>query len=154
METISISPRKNWVFTNGAIVHSGVTVQGVRGPTAEHVYQALKYSHDPEHQQKILTASSPIVAKRLGSRRGGKPLTRSKINKWKKSRIGVMRQCIYAKFEDVSMRKALRQTKSKILIHDAFWDSFWSNGMNNEGQNMLGKILMEVRQEIDIFADE
>ena len=33
--------------------------------TAEALYQALKYPHNPEIQKKIIFANSPIVAKRI-----------------------------------------------------------------------------------------
>ena len=59
-----------------------------------------------------------------------------------------MRDCLRLKFEIPELREALLNTDNAKLIEGNWWgDKFWGI-CNGVGENNLGKLLMEVRDEI------
>ena len=59
-----------------------------------------------------------------------------------------MYKVLKVKFSDPELREKLLGTKNAILIEDSKTDSFWAIGKSGKGKNMLGKLLMKVREEI------
>lgn len=45
------------------------------------------------------------------------------------------------------VRRKLLETGDRHLVEDSWRDDFWGWGLNQDGQNMLGKLWMQVRQE-------
>jgi len=116
----------------------------------EYKFQAEKYKHDIEHYNAILNAKTPSNAKYLGGKRGGKPLTKEQIENWNDKRIEVMKKCIEDKFAQGSeYAKLLQSTGDNYIVEKAPWDSFWGGGRNGKGKNILGKIIMERRNELN-----
>ena len=68
---------------------------------------------------------------------------------WNNVRVDVMRDIIRAKFrENPELAKQLLATGNANLVEGNTWgDTFWGE-VNGLGQNQLGKILMEVREEL------
>ena len=80
---------------------------------------------------------------------------------WEDIKDHVMRRCVFEKFsQNPNLLEILIETQDKILIEHTSRDSYWADGgstwiphylMNkdtkelNQGQNMLGRILMETR---------
>ena len=115
--------------------------------TAEHAYQAAKAGDRPDHD-RIAAAGTAGMAKRLGSQVLCKPDFHEK-------KIGVMGAIVYSKFaQHKDIRQVLLSTGNALLIEGNWWnDRFWGMCKNRqtgewEGENILGKILMMVR---DIF---
>lgn len=131
----------NWFLSNfyrHRIVYDGETY-----PTAEHAFQAAK-THDPEWKRNIREAGDPGTAKHYGSR---VPLRED----WEEVKIDIMRDILRAKFAPASLlRPRLRTTGDAMLIEGNHWgDEFWGIDYNTrKGKNWLGKLLMEVREEI------
>ena len=46
------------------------------------------------------------------------------------------------------MRRKLLATGDRTLIENSWRDDFWGWGPNRDGQNMLGRLWMEVRAEL------
>jgi ribA/ribD-fused uncharacterized protein len=46
------------------------------------------------------------------------------------------------------VRRKLIQTKGRELVENSWRDDFWGWGPNRDGLNMLGKLWMEVRDEL------
>lgn len=113
---------------------------GITYPTVEHYFQAMKTVYLPE-RQKIAAAPTPGKAKRMGRR----VFLRSD---WNAIKVEVMRQGLKQKFSDANLRKKLLATGDSELIEGNWWhDTFW--GMcNGVGENHLGKLLMEIREEL------
>ena len=108
--------------------------------TNEHYYQACK-SKDVEIFHWILSAPNPYLAMCAGrSLRKDKEL----INGWEKDKIKVMLKGLRAKFENLELRKRLLDTGDAILHEDSPTDMFWGK----YGKDMLGKLLMQVREEL------
>lgn len=46
------------------------------------------------------------------------------------------------------VKRKLMATGDRILVEDSWRDDVWGWGENKEGQNLLGKLWMEIRQEL------
>lgn len=115
-------------------------------PTAEHAYQAAMFT-DPEIRKKIRECGSVVDAKLLASVH---PIR----NAWELIRFKVMKRIIKAKFAThYKLAVMLSWTEGRELVYgDDPGDKLWGAVQNQytkewEGDNRLGKILMEVRDE-------
>jgi predicted NAD-dependent protein-ADP-ribosyltransferase YbiA (DUF1768 family) len=45
------------------------------------------------------------------------------------------------------VRRKLLETGARILVEDSWRDDFWGWGPNKDGQNVLGRLWMEIRSE-------
>lgn len=59
----------------------------------------------------------------------------------------VMFNALYEKFKSPLLNKLLLSTGNKVLIEHTNRDSYWGDGGDGSGKNMLGKLLMSIRQE-------
>jgi ribA/ribD-fused uncharacterized protein len=129
-------------------------LDGQRWPSVEHYYMAMKSERD-DYRQQILGAHSPGKAKRLGDSRA-EPHKQSLFRKghalradWDSIKVDVMRRAVYAKFsQNPGLKQALLATGNAELIEDSPRDMFWGSGADGSGQNWLGRILMEVRGQL------
>ena len=65
---------------------------------------------------------------------------------WSKIKVERMRQVLKAKFsQNLELMKQLLETKGFSLVEDSKTDSFWGVGKKGNGKNMLGQLLMELR---------
>ena len=68
---------------------------------------------------------------------------------WESVKNDIMHDAIRAKFtQNSDLKRKLLQTGNAELIEASPKDAYWGTGPNGDGLNMLGKILMTVRQEI------
>ncbi len=119
----------------------GVEMDGLWWPTTEHYFQAQKFP-GTEHVEAIRQAKSPKIAAGMGRSRQ-RPLRPD----WEEVKVDIMRQAVLKKFEThPEIRAILLATGSEEIVENAPGDYFWGCGKNGSGQNMLGKILMEVRE--------
>lgn len=111
--------------------------------TAEHFFQAQKF-HDLQVQKQILLTRS--VTDMLWIANNPKLRVR---RDWDLLKLDFMRTAVRAKFTQIpSLKKLLLNTADAVLIdHDAD-DDYWSDGGDGNGRNMLGVVLMEVRDEL------
>ena len=116
--------------------------------TSEHYFQAQKFV-DEAYREKIREAKSPLIAAWLGRSRTV-PLRPD----WEDIKTDVMRRAVRAKLEaHEELIRTLLSTSNQEIIEDAKGDSFWGCGVNGKGKNWLGKILMEIRDELRQHAD-
>jgi len=115
-------------------------------PTVEHAFQAAKAKF-PTERWLIRIAKSPTIAKKKGRRL----LLRKD---WEQVKVSIMTELVWLKFEyNPTLRDKLLDTDSAELIegnywHDNFWgDCFCKKCSNQKGKNMLGFILMEIRED-------
>jgi ribA/ribD-fused uncharacterized protein len=60
-----------------------------------------------------------------------------------------MREAVLAKFRShPDIRETLLSTGDEEIIENAPGDYYWGVGANGSGKNMLGRILMDVRDEL------
>lgn len=113
---------------------------GRHAPTVEHGFQAAKALNAID-AERTLRAPSPGAAKRQGRD------IRCRSD-WLAVRIRVMELLLRTKFSDPELRERLRATAPAALVEGNTWgDAFWGV-CNGRGENLLGKLLMKVRDEL------
>lgn len=140
---------------------------GMKFPTAEHLYQSRK-SRNLEEQKKFSEAPFPGVAKRMGSKYGYKGFKiQCPAMDWDQLRLGVMEEVLALKFRPgSSLAKMLLGTGQQLLYEVNWWgDSFWGmvatmeesldllegenpGQLERRGMNHLGRLLMEQRHRL------
>ena len=119
--------------------------------TSEAVYHFEKFNFPPpglgaalKIQRDILYSASAHDAFKLAER--NKALRRPD---WDAVKVDVMRNILRAKAaQHEYVRRKLLATGDRELIEDSWRDDFWGWGPNRDGQNMLGKLWMEIRAEL------
>jgi hypothetical protein len=118
-------------------------------PTSEHYFQAQKFD-DAAHREAIRNAKSPMVAARMGRDRK-KPLRQD----WESVKMSVMTDAVRAKFtQHGELRAILLATGDAMIIEHTKNDSYWGDGGDGSGRNMLGQILMQIREELRPNSEE
>ena len=127
--------------------YSPITINHKSWPTAEHVFQAAK-TLDKDKQDEIRLALTPKHAKKLGR-------SVTLRSDWEKVKKNVMYKIVRLKFlQNAKIRQQLLLTGSEKLVEgNIFHDNFWGNCkcircVDVKGENVLGKILMRVREEL------
>lgn len=111
--------------------------------TSEHYFQAQKFA-GTEFEEKVRLASTPMKAAKLGRNRQF-PFRKD----WETVKDDVIREALRAKFtQHRDLRKILLETDDAVLVEHTANDSYWGNGGDGSGKNMLGILLMEVREEL------
>jgi len=109
-------------------------------PTSEHYYQAQKFT-DPAYQERIRKAITP----KLAATYGRNPDVQLRED-WEQVKNDVMLKVLLAKFtQHETLRLLLISTGDSILCEHTTNDNYWGDGGNGSGANMLGKLLMQVR---------
>lgn len=125
-----------------------VFYQGHAYQSVEHAYQAQK-SLDPGVQKMIRDCPTPAVAKKMA---------RSVVLRpdWEQVKDNIMLALLREKFVQEPERALLLSTGNEALVEGNWWhDNYWGDCIclfrdecKTPGKNMLGKLLMQVRDEI------
>jgi len=111
--------------------------------TVEHYFQAKKFA-GTSLEIEIANAETPTKAKQLA-----KQASRLKRPDWEGVRISIMYQALKAKFsQHHDLRKLLLSTGNVTLIEDSEEDDFWGQNRRGQGDNVMGRLLMRVREEL------
>ena len=63
--------------------------------------------------------------------------------------MDIMRVALYAKYtQHQRLRDLLLGTGDREIVEHTSNDSFWGDGGDGRGQNVLGKLLMELRDQL------
>jgi len=119
-----------------------VIVEGVKYPSSEHAFQAMKFiTTDEKIAERIRLCEKPSDAKQLAAE--FKKVVRKD---WRDVSLLVMEKVVTAKFsQNPDLLDKLLDTGGVELIEDNWWgDTFWGV-CKGVGENNLGKILMKVR---------
>jgi ribA/ribD-fused uncharacterized protein len=124
-------------------------VNGVNILSSEALYQACRFPHLPDIQEKIIKEKSPMSAKMVG-----KPYRNNSREDWDDTRIKIMRWCLKVKLAQnfFEFGKLLESTFDKPIVEDSSKDDFWGAIRDKQdenilkGTNALGRLLMELRQ--------
>jgi len=122
-------------------------VDGVWYPTNEHFYQSMKAKY-PATQEWIRLAPSAFLAMKAGRMlRPGK----DGVMGWDDVKVGIMMVGLRAKFlHNVELRDKLLGTGASPIHEDSPTDMIWGK----KGQDLLGRCLMQVREEIRNKTEE
>lgn len=130
---------------------------GTTFKSSEHYFmyhKAIKFK-DFITAEKILRASTPRQAKVLGKSAEGY------VDRvWKLHREEIMERALTLKFtQNEQLKERLCATKGKVLVEASPYDKVWGVGLSADnpriydpkqwrGQNLLGKVLMKVRDKL------
>ncbi len=120
-----------------------VVIDGVEWRTSEHYFQAMKFL-DRKLQAKAMDIVSPMKVALFGRDR-----TLPLRPDWDEVKDDVMRKVVFQKvIQNKEMFDTLLATKDAELIEHTKNDAYWADGGDGSGRNMLGIILMEVRDKL------
>lgn len=125
---------------------SPIKYKDLKFKTVEHAYQSSK-TRDANWKSRIIEASTPGKAKRLGRDCPAR-------EDWEEVKVKCMKYFVRKKFkQNPELLDKLKSIKGPIVEHNYWHDNFWGHClcMNCSGKqigNQLGKILMEIRDEI------
>lgn len=118
--------------------------KGLRFDTSEAAYHWEKFPTNPVIQNWILHAPSAHEAFKIAQR-----YKSQQRGDWYSVRVNIMKLILHAKVEQHEyVYKKLLETGDRELIEDSWRDDFWGWGYYRNGKNILGKLWMEVREEI------
>ena len=138
-----------WIFSNFRTFDKPLTYREITYPTVEHFYQAMK-SKDPDYRRKVSELSTATEAKKAGRSVELRP-------DWESIKVKVMEYALRHKFsEGTSHFTALHQTSGYIVESNYWHDNEWGDCTCNKckvkgGKNLLGKLLMQIRDEKFLF---
>ena len=120
-----------------------IEFRGYIYPSVEHAYQSAK-SDDTEWKRKC--QDREIKPGKIKS--SAKHITA--VDGWNQLRLKVMKECIRKKFQQEPYKQMLLDTGDKYIQEGNHWfDAFWGVRVDNDkGQNHLGKIIMDIRDEL------
>lgn len=131
-------------------------INGVRILTTEALYQACRFPHMPEVQREIIGQHSPMTAKMKS-----KPHRKDSRPDWDDVRYKVMRWCLRVKLAQnyEEFGRLLLATRDRPIVEQSRKDDYWGAKLADEagdtliGQNVLGRLLMELREKLKYDAD-
>lgn len=128
-------------LSNFAIVE--VEYKGKLYSSVEHAFQSAKCK-DPEwklkcQDDKITPGKIKSLAKLVKA-----------VDGWQQLKLGVMKELVKKKFEQEPFKQQLIDTGHIHIQEGNHWyDSFWGVRTDNgKGQNHLGRIIMDIRDEL------
>lgn len=137
--------RPHGVFSN--LYRRSIVFEDVTYATAEHAYQAGK-ARKPEVRDWILAAPSPALLAMAAHGLYQWDI----VSNWSRIKFDRMRGILHAKFtQHEDLKQILLETGNARLVESATVDTavnrLWGE-VNGVGKNMLGMLLMEVREEL------
>ena len=122
-------------------------------PTSEHAYHWHKFGSAPSgYMASVMISVAEKVATAPSAHESFKVAEANKSLRrvdWDDVKVNIMREIIRAKVgQHEYVRRKLLATGDRELVENSWRDDFWGWGPNRDGQNMLGKLWMEVRAEL------
>lgn len=125
--------------------------KGIDFDTSEHAYHWEKFRDHPDAwnsvgsiAEQVRRAPSAHAAFKLAEI--CKPRRRPD---WNEVKAEIMRGILKAKVDQHEyVKRKLLETGTRELVEDSWRDDFWGWGPNKNGKNMLGRIWMEIRDEL------
>lgn len=149
-----------------------IIIDGIPWQSSEHYYQAQKFINHPDYLDLIKNADTPnkskiVACQKKATRFGASWLVNKEkygqltLNNaieislqnnvalrsdWEQVKIDVMKKAVFAKFSgNQNLKTLLLNTGNRNIYENSPFDDFWGIGRNKNGNNILGKILMETR---------
>ena len=121
-----------------------IELEGRIWQSSEHYYQYKKFEKaDPEYAQKILEAQTPKEVKVLSMQND------KRSPGWDEEKVTILKTAVIKKFASYqNLRDLLLSTGDEELIEANPDDYFWGEGADGTGKNMMGKMLMEIRENL------
>lgn len=131
-------------LSNFALVK--IVLDGIEYPSTEHAYMSAKCSNPT---WKKVCANPTITCGQIKFLGGTVKL----VDNWNDIKLDVMTDCIQQKFVQEPYRTMLIETGDQFLQEGNNWgDLIWGVDIETgEGQNLLGKLIMNVREGINFM---
>lgn len=127
----------------------GFELDGAEWPSVEHYYQAMKFE-DADYREQIRNTPHPADAAKLG-----KSKKHGRRKDWNKVKETFMTRGTYIKCRThPEVAKALLATGELPIIETSQYDYYWGCGRDMRGDNVYGKVLMNVREQLRKEAAE
>lgn len=129
-------------------------INGVRVLTSEALYQACRFPHLIEVQREIVGQHSPMTAKMKS-----KPYRGQSRPDWEQVRAKIMRWCLRVKLAQnhEEFGRLLLATRDRPIVEQSNKDDYWGAKVINQdtliGENVLGRLLMELRERLRLDVD-
>ena len=126
-------------------------VNGVEIGSSEALYQACRFPHHPDWQREILDAPHAMRSKMASKKENRREDSR---HDWMERRVEIMRWCLRLKLQQHfgDFFNVLKSTGDRMIVERSRKDRFWGAVPDGDallrGENMLGKLLMELRDEV------
>lgn len=144
---------------NGEVVHEkGYLTRELEFSTSEALFQALKFTQEKNEKPDLIEQISKMDAKNSKSFANSNNYTlfgwwKGTSHKIPGYNVIAMRWAVREKFkQNPDLQKKLVDTGGETLIENtkiaSYSDDFWGNGWSGNGQNWLGRILMDIRTEL------
>ena len=130
-------------------------VNSIQILTSEALYQACRFPHLPAIQQEIIIQKSPMAAKMKSKPHRGKMRM-----DWDQVNVNIMRWCLKVKLAQNwdSFSALLLETEGRSIVEQSRKDAFWGAKPIDDntlvGMNVLGQLLMELRESIKTVEKE
>lgn len=124
-----------------------VCVNGFQIRTCEALYQACRFPHRPDVQRRIIDERSPMTAKMRS-----KAFRKESRSDWDAVRVKIMNWCLRVKLAQNwnAFSALLLKTGNRPIVEQSRKDDFWGTKPIDEhtlvGMNVLGQLLMELRE--------
>lgn len=125
----------------------GLIMDGEYFQTSEHAFQYLKFVNtNIEIANRIKESFSPNEARQIAQKN-----KENKESNWSQIKYEKMKKVLRLKTEqNPYVKKVLLDTKDYVIAENCIdEDTDWGLDNNNQGNNNLGKIWMEIRDEIN-----
>lgn len=157
METIYFWSHKNGKYKSFSNWYPEIfyNENKIRFITNEHymMYKKALLFNDKDKANEILLLNNPIDVKKKG-----REIKNFDENVWDLNKEKIVYEGCYLKFsQNENIKKLLLETEEKIIAEASPYDKIWGiglresdakKGVNWNGQNLLGNILMKVRNKI------
>lgn len=125
-----------------------IFIKGEMWYTIEHYFQASKFE-SVGVRNRIKLIESPMEAAKEGRNRSNKLR-----EDWEAVKVQIMKEALFCKFtQHPKLRKEILLTGSSLIVEHTNNDYYWDDGGDGSGQNILGKLLMELRSELQAISD-
>jgi hypothetical protein len=117
-------------------------IDGIEWPHSEGYYQAMKAfgTNDWEFAKREIQKRDPMDSWSLGQ-------TVSLRRDWEEVKADIMMRALREKFKDPYLRSLLISTDGYPLVQLKHC-SYWGSGLDGKGENKLGELLQQLRDEI------
>ncbi len=111
-------------------------------PSVEHAYMSQKNLSEV-WQEFCVSEPDPRKVKKMSMEICLRP-------DWEEVKMDIMKELTFIKYQNQELREKLLATEDEYIQEGNDWgDTFWGVDINTgEGKNMLGKIIMEVRDDL------
>jgi ribA/ribD-fused uncharacterized protein len=131
-----------------------IRINDVRILTSEALYQACRFPHLPHVQREIIAQHSPMTAKMKS-----KPHRAQSREDWEQVRAKIMRWCLRVKLAQnhAKFGQLLLATGDRPIVEQSSKDDYWGAKVAGAdvlvGENVLGRLLMELRERLKLDTD-